>query len=141
MTIIDISAVADAITAHLDDLDTPGRFATAPAGNPTLYWVLELPPGTTRTGTMGLPEQGLAFRFRIRSVARSEDKTIAARAAVKLGGQCAARFLDRTVAISGDGWEVTNRTQLADGGTDGEGQIVNHTADFEATVSAASLAP
>ncbi len=99
--------------------------------------MVELPPGAQRTGSLGIPEQGLSFRFRVRAVVRHQDASLAARAAIELGGRLAARFLDREIPLAGTGWEVTNREQIADGGADVQGGVANHTADFEALISKA----
>lgn len=140
--LINIQELDDAVLAYLlAGTDKPGRLHTAPQPVPDLYWVLQRPPGTQRTGTMGLPEQGLDYRCRILAVAKSSDIEQAGRAATALATELAGVLLDRAVPLAGDGWSVEGRTQLADGGLDPEGRVANATADFTLMVSPASSAP
>jgi hypothetical protein len=136
---IDAREVLDAVEGALADaLDDPVRLFTAPAGAPAAYVVVEVPPGTARTGTLGDPEQDAELRVRLRASARYVDVAEASRAAMSLATAAAAALLDRTVTISGSGWEITGREQIADGGIDHEGPIANHTADFTLHVAKAS---
>lgn len=134
---INARTVGDTLVAHLAiAVPFPGDYLTAPEGSPAVYFVVERPPGTVREGSLGDPEADLLYRFRIRAVARHTDVTQAGRAAEDLLHQLSARFLDRSVLIDGVGWEVSGREQIADGGTDAQGQLANATADFEALITA-----
>lgn len=134
---IDFGAVTQAVKATLADTGVTVAVATAPASPPTSYAVLELPPGATRTGTLSEPEAQALYRCRIRSVARSNQVDVARREAQRVATILATALLDRTVELAGDGWEVTGRTQDADGGILVEGDVVNHVADFLLEISVA----
>ena len=134
---IDFGAVTQAVKAALAGTGVTVGVATAPATPPTSYAVLELPPGATRTGTLGVPEAMAVYRCRIRSVAKSNQVEVATREAQRVATILASAILDRTAPIVGDGWEVTGRSQDGDGGILVEGDVVNHVADFVLEVSQA----
>lgn len=134
---IDFGAVTQAVKAVLDDTGVTVGLATAPASRPSSYAVLELPPGTTRTGTLGTPEATAVYRCRIRAVARSNQVEVAAREAQRVATVLATALLDRTVPIAGDGWAVTGRSLDADGGVLVEGDVVNAVADYVLGISQA----
>ena len=135
---IDVRIVTDTIVAALDDaLDAGVRFATAPAGDPDLYVVVEIPPGSLTDGSLGDPEQGLDLRVRLRCVVRHTDATQAARACLDLATQARTAILDRTTPIAATGWACTGRQLVADAGLDLIGPIANHIADYELKIAKA----
>ncbi len=135
---IDVRLVCDAAVAHLDaTLDEPVRFATAPAGDPEAYVVVELPPGMQRLGSMGDPEAQAIVRLRLRTVVRHRFVDQASRACLDLAGRAATAILDRSTLLAGTGWAVTGREVAGDGGLEPIGPIANHVADFDLYVAEA----
>ncbi len=139
---IDVGAVSDAVLELLTTaVGEPGRLHTAPAGSPVAYFVVQRPPGGARDGSLGDPDADLLYRFRLLAVVRHTDIAVAGRASEELAGRLAAAVLDRATPLVGDGWEVTGREQVADGGTDTQGGVANATADFELLVAASRTPP
>lgn len=137
---IDLGAVTQAVRDRVDaGVTVPVTVTTAPATTPrpVSYCVIELPPGSMRTGTVSLPESGAMFRVRVRAVARSNQVDVARREVQRVAHQASVALLDRTQAIAGTGWEVSGRMETGDSGVDLEGEVANLVVDFDLYVSPA----
>lgn len=137
---IDVGAVTQAVLARVDaGVDVPVTVTTAPATTPrpASYAVIELPPGTQRTGTVSLPEDGAIFRVRVRAVARSNQTDVARREVQRVAHAATVALLDRTQPIAGTGWAVSGRSVTGDSGVDIEGEVANLVTDFDLFVSPA----
>ena len=137
---IDLGAVTQAVRDRVDaGVTVPVTVTTAPATTPrpVSYCVIELPPGTVRTGTVALPEDGATFRVRVRAVARSNQNDVARREVQRVTHQATLALLDRTQPITGTGWAVSGRTVAGDSGVDVEGEVANLVVDFDLYVSPA----
>ena len=137
---IDLGAVTQAVRDRVDaGVTVPVTVTTAPATTPrpVSYCVIELPPGTVRTGTVALPEDGATFRVRVRAVARSNQNDVARREVQRVTHQATLALLDRTQPITGTGWAVSGRTMVSDSGVDVEGEVANLVVDFDLYVAPA----
>ena len=137
---IDIGAATQAVLARVDaGVTVPVTVTTAPATTPrpVSYAVIELPPGTQRTGTVSLPEDGAIFRVRVRAVARSNQNDVARREVQRVAHAATVALMDRTQAITGTGWAVSGRMVVGDSGVDIEGEVANLSVDFDLFVSPA----
>ena len=132
---IDPRPLVDAIKTRIATVVTCGDLSAPATYSHGVYAVLELPPGSRRTGAWGCPERSLALRFRVRVVAESSTTAVARQAAQDIAERIAVALLDRTVTISGTGWSVSGRTHIASGGADDEGPLVNVVDDYEFFVS------
>ncbi len=132
---IPVHAVVEAVHAAAQEAPglngAPVEIHTAPKSPPATYAVIEVPPGADRYGSLGCPHDNATVRVRIRGVARHNDPAAAARVAQRLTGAIAGHLLARSTDLSGPGWEVDTREQIADGGIDPQGDIANHTVDID----------
>jgi hypothetical protein len=141
---IPIHAVVEAVHAAAQDVDTNGApvaLHSAPAPAPPSYLVVELPPGTTRYGSLGCPNENAVVRVRLRGVARHKDPKAASRVAQRLTAAVEAHLLARSTDLSGDGWECDTRTHVADAGIDWQGDLANHVVDLDVVVVARPVDP
>lgn len=121
-----IAAAMSAIEGAFPVSDTQ-----APPSPGVVYVVLEWPPGSDRSGSLGAPEAHTAIVVRVRGVARSATPAVARQAAQDAAHRVAAALLDRTAPIAGDGWVVTSRRHISDAGCDLVGDLANVVIDIE----------
>lgn len=134
---IPVAHVHAAVLTVLRATGLPVGDVTAPPGNPAVYGVLEHPPGTQRVGTVAIPEQGATVRIRIRGVGVSKTPAVARQAAQDVAHRLGTALLDRTVPISGEGWECAGRTHVVDSGLDLQGEVANTVDDYDLDISRA----
>lgn len=133
-----LAAIYTAVHTHLvDTLDSPVGDLTAPNPAPTLYHVIELPPGAIFDGGLTCPEQRRYVTVNVRTVAKNTDPTVARQAALDHADRADAAMLDRTTPISGAGWTVAARQQTSDSGALIEGPVVNVVRSYRLMVAAA----
>ncbi len=123
--------VLQAVLDQLVDVEAATAMATAPAGTPATYGVLE--PGAGQVGDGGdLAEPGrhLVIPFSVRSVVRHSDLGVAALAALALADRFEAGIGGLLV---GDGWRA-NITRDATSGVIPDGQVANVVDGYTAWV-------
>jgi len=127
---IDSRIVLDEVLAVVtEEATVPVGLHVAPAGASVV--VVEHPPGSDRTGSLGCPDADLVLRVRLRAKVTNSKVAQACREASHVVNGVEAHLLARSTVIAGDGWEVVTRTHVADGGVDWEGNVANHTVDVD----------
>ena len=127
---IDTRAVLDVVEAAARLATTvPVDLHTASDQRAQQYVVIEAPPGSDRHGGLGCPEADATIVVRVRSVARHSSPKQAARAASSLVVAVTAALLDRSVPLTGTGWEVAGRAVVGDAGVDTQGDLANAVID------------
>lgn len=103
-----------------------------PDGSP--YGILEAVPGGMADGSVGAPESDATLRYRVRAVGRDLtgglNEGVARQQAELLADKLRSRMLNRSAAIAGTGWRVSQRTHESYNGADTEGRSVNVSDDY-----------
>jgi len=130
--VIDPRPVTDAVLTRLRTALAPLPVGdlTVPDGDPSVYVIVERPPGSGVDGTLGAPEATLEWRGRIRTVARSADIVSARKETEYRAAQARAALFDRTVDIAGGTWIVVSRVLLGSDGPWDDGPTVTVVDDI-----------
>lgn len=129
---IDAREVLDAIKAAVDAA-IPEPVALHLGQTAPVHVVIEQPPGSSRTGTLGCPHADLVLRVRVRGVAQHPNVREAGRAASDAAYRAVAALTRRDAIAppSGATWTIGSVDIAGDGGVDIYGDTANHTIDLD----------